>query len=63
MASHLELYNYSGFSQTHEIGHCVIITNFVFHIYIYICNLLHYLHPMMLVNVKLDATGYKRFTF
>ena len=60
MAGHLGLYNHSGFSQTHKIGNCGIITNFVFP---YICNLLHYLHPMMLVNMKLDATGYKRITF
>ena len=42
------------FSQTH------IIANFVLK---YICSFLHVLDHIMLVNVKLDVSGYNRFIF
>ena len=48
---------YSGFSQTRKIGN---IVNFVFS---YICIFLHYLHYMILVNVKLEVSGCKRIIF
>ena len=50
----------SGFSQTPKICNIGIIANFVFP---YICHLLPYLHQMILVNVKLDDSGYMSITF
>ena len=49
----------SGFSRTHKIGNIGIIANFLFsHISssFFICT-------MMLVNVKLDISGYRKITF
>ena len=48
------------FSQTHKIGNIGIIANFVFR---YACSFNPYLHCMMLVNVKLDISGYSELYF
>ena len=51
---------YSTFSQTCKIVNTAINANFVF---TYICIFLHYLHHMMLVNVKWNISWHKRNTF
>ena len=48
------------FSQKHKIGNIGIIANFAFP---YICSFLLNLQHMMLVNVKLGITWYKKITF
>ena len=50
----------SGFSQTHKIGNIGVNDNLIFP---YIYNVLLYLHYMILVNVKLDVSGYKEIMF
>ena len=42
------------FSQTHNIANFVSL---------HICSLLRYLHHMILINVKLNVTGYQRIPF
>ena len=51
---------HSGFSKTQKISNIGIIANFVFPC---IYSFLLYLHHMMLVNVTLDITWYKRIIF
>ena len=45
------------FCDNTQIGNNGIDANFLFP---YICSFLHYLHLLMLVNVKLDTSWYKR---
>ena len=56
----LEDYFESEFSQTHKIGNIGTIANFVFP---YVCSFPLYLYHIMLVNVKISVSGYKRITF
>ena len=60
MKNSVKIKTQSGFSLRHKIGCDDIIANFVFP---YICTFLPYLHHMVLVNVKLDVSGYKRSIF
>ena len=51
---------YSKFSQMHDIGYSGNIAICVFP---YICSFLFYSNGIILVNTKLDITGYKRITY
>ena len=52
--------NRSGFSWTHKIGNIGIYAN---HVFPYIYCFHPYLYHMLLVNVKLNVTGYKGIAF
>ena len=55
--THLALFHFSRFSQTHTIGNIAIIANFLS---TYIYSFLLYLQHMMEINVKSDASRYKK---
>ena len=50
---------HTGFLQMYKVGNIGINANFVF---LFICSFLPYSYHVLLVNVKLDVTGYKRIT-
>ena len=60
MYSHIFQIVEPDFSQTHKIGNIGIIANYI---YSHICSFLLYFDHMMLVNVKVNVSGYRRITF